>query len=149
MLNLLQHFHGEEPAHVVHFELFQDKLHSMLTADLTDQVDSIPVVSTAPTQAYHTGQEGCGSTLTIILSLCFDKNKNYILLNCTHSKTHTNHKLCSMCVTNTICHLNYAPGFLSFSIMRVAAISRSIRTLAICCRYSTVAFSADWSCDCR
>lgn len=58
--------------HFILFEEFKDKLHSMLAADLTDQVDTIPVVSTVPTQGYHTGQEGCGSTLTTLRSGWYD-----------------------------------------------------------------------------
>lgn len=64
-LNLLLNFFREEPTHMAPLEKFLDKLHSMLAADLTDQIQPIPVVATPPTQVNHTVQEGCGSILTI------------------------------------------------------------------------------------
>lgn len=48
----------------------------MLATDLADQVDSIPVVSTALAQVLNTLQEGgCGSVLTVVCPLSFWVNK--------------------------------------------------------------------------
>ena len=74
-LYLLKNFYREDPLHVLHFEKSLDKLHAVLIADLTDQVDAEPVVVALATQLHHSGQEGSDYTLAFTLSLCVKKWK--------------------------------------------------------------------------
>lgn len=67
----MENFYREKPAHCILIKKLQDKLHPMLATDLADQVDSIPVVSTALAQFLNTLQKGCGSVLTVVCPLSF------------------------------------------------------------------------------
>ena len=68
---LLKNFFREDPSHILHFEETVDKLHTMLSADLANQVDAEPVVVALTTQCHHSGQKvfDCGLAFTLG-SLC-------------------------------------------------------------------------------